>query len=183
MNFEPGQIIDRFHSKKNKEIILKIPKMGWEKQYQSFINSIIAEDDYIIYDESLDFEDENKFIQSELDKIKDKKGFCLTAFYQDEIIGGTTIDFGKGRKKHVATFGIAIKEGFREEGIGTKMMEILFEYVKRTGIRLIELEVFATNKRAIGAYRKMGFIKHGELPRAIYRKGKFVNAILMNKNL
>lgn len=183
MAYKPGQIITKFRSKKGKEIVLKIPKFGWEKQYRDYINSIIAEDDYIIYEKPLLIKDEREFIQSKLEEIKEKRGFCLTAFYKNKIIGSANVNFNKARKKHVATFGIAIADGYREEGVGSKMMEILFEYAKRVGIRIIVLEVFVTNKRAIAVYKKMGFIKYGELPCAIYRRGKFINTVLMYKNL
>lgn len=183
MIYKPGQIIAKFTSKKNKEIVFRIPKLGWEKEYQDYINSIIAEDDYILYEKPLDIKDEKKFIKSKMEEIKGKKGFCITAFYKDKIIGNTDLKFGKGREKHVALFGIAIKNGFREEGIGTKMMEILFSKAKTLGIKVIELKVFETNTRAINSYKKMGFKKSGSIPGGIYHRGKYISDNLMCKNL
>lgn len=179
-----GQIVAKFTSKKGKEIELRIPKNGDEKGYLDFINSIIAEDDFILLSKPVtDLSEERKWLKNTVENIQKQKTLCLTAFYQNQIIGNTDLLLGKDRRGHVGTFGIVIKKGFREEGIGTKMMEVLFAEAKKLGTSIVELEVFSTNSRVIKVYEKMGFTKHGLLPGAILHRGKYINAILMYKNL
>lgn len=179
----PGQVITKFISKKGKEIELRIPRLGDEQEYLDFINSIIAEDDFILYDQPLTLEKEKVWLAKITENINKGKSIYLTAYHNDSIIGNTDIESGKGRKKHVATFGITIKDGYREEGIGTKMMEVLFSEAKKMEIKLIDLGVYCSNKRAINAYKKMGFTQHGVLPKAISHRGKHIDEILMCKHL
>lgn len=183
MTYKQGQVITKFTSKKGKEIELRIPKLGDEQEYLDFINSIIAEDDFILYNQPLDIEQETKWLEKTIKNIEASKSLYLTAFCDGKIIGNSSLDFGKGRKKHVAGFGITIKSGYREGGIGTKMMEILFNEAKQIGIKLIDLGVYCTNDRAINAYKKMGFTQHGVLPKAISHRGKHIDEILMHKHL
>lgn len=183
MNYQPGQVIAKFTSKKSKEIELRIPKLGDEQKYLDFINSIIDEDDFILYNQPVSFEEEKVWLTKTVSDIIKGKALYLTAFYDDLIIGNANLGTCKGRKGHVAGFGITIKNGYREEGIGTKLMENLFNEAKKMGVKIIDLGVYCTNKRAINAYKKMGFIEHGVLPEAINYRGNYVDEILMFKHL
>ena len=182
--YHQGQIIAKFTSKKGKEIELRIPKKSDAKEYLDFINSIIAEDDYILFEKQItDLKAEKKWVDENVKNMMEKKGLILTAFYKNEIIGNADINIARDREKHIGSFGITIKYGFREEGIGTKMMGILFNETKKLGVKIVVLETFANNKRAIKCYEKIGFIKHGQLPGAIFWRNKYIDAILMYKNL
>ncbi|EKD56430.1 MAG: GCN5-related N-acetyltransferase [uncultured bacterium] len=183
MNYKPGQVIAKFTSKKGKEIELRIPKLGDEQGYLDFINSIIDEDDYILYNQPVSFEEEKIWLAKTVGDIIKGKALYLTAFYDDLIIGNASLGTCKGRKGHVAGFGITIKNGYREEGISTMMMETLFTEAKKMGIKLIDLGVYCTNKRAINAYKKMGFVEHGILPKAISHRGNYIDELLMHRHL
>jgi len=184
MNLRPGQTICEFESAKGKKIELKIPKYGWEAKYMDFINSVISEDDYIILSTKQTIENEEEFVESWIQKIKNKQGISLTAFHNDEIIGNCDLNFCQDdRRNHVAVFGITIKEGFREEKIGSKMMECLFSLAKESGIKIVKLDVFSTNKRAQRVYEKMGFTIVGKVPKGIFRRGKYIDDIIMVKEL
>lgn len=182
--YSQGQMVAKFTSKKGKMIELRIPRLSDAQGYLDFINGIIAEDDYILLSQPIkDLKEEKKWLQDKIKNINEQKILCLTAFYQNKIIGNTDLLFGKDRKGHVGSLGICLKKGFREEGIGTKMMEILFDEAKKVGAKIMELGVYCTNQRAINAYKKMGFVQHGVLPKAIYHRGKYVDEILMYRSV
>ena len=79
--------------------------------------------------------------------------------------------------------GIAIKDGFRDIGTGTEMMSILIEQAKKIGLTVLVLTLFASNKRAIHVYRKVGFVKTGRVPKKFFRNGMFIDEIVMTKIL
>lgn len=180
----PGQVIAKFKSKKGKEIELRIPKKSDAQEYLDFINSIIAEDDYILFNKPVtDLKAEKKWVGDSIKNMIDKKAIMLTAFYQNKIIGNMDVNVARDREEHIGSFGIVMKDGFRHEGIGTKMMKIMFDEAKKLGVKIVVLEVFANNIHTVKCYEKIGFVKHGQLPKAISWRGKYIDGILMYKNL
>ena len=64
------------------------------------------------------------------------------------------------------------------------MMKItLAEGKKLPSLQMVTLGVYANNPRAIHLYKKLGFKNYGTVPKAIHHKGKYVDEILMYKNL
>ncbi len=75
---------------------------------------------------------------------------------------------------------IAVDEGFRREGIGGKLLELLIELSKERNMESITLEVRTSNIPAIQLYEKFGFISCGCRKR--YYQGK-EDALIMTKQL
>ncbi|MDR1614959.1 MAG: ribosomal protein S18-alanine N-acetyltransferase [Campylobacteraceae bacterium] len=84
------------------------------------------------------------------------------------------------RKKSmkIRIYSIAVKKEFQHCGIGLKLLEKSFAYVKKTGKKTLMLEVKAVNYSAIKLYEKMGFMKIG-IAAKYYPDG--TDAILMEK--
>jgi len=76
-----------------------------------------------------------------------------------------------------------IRSGYRDRGIGTEMMKILMEQARLMNLKVLTLSVFATNKRAIHVYEKVGFKEAGRIRKGIYRKGEYIDRIIMTKDL
>ncbi|MFO7612210.1 MAG: ribosomal protein S18-alanine N-acetyltransferase [Clostridia bacterium] len=76
---------------------------------------------------------------------------------------------------------IAVREDFRNMGIGGVIMEHLFEEARRLGVRTMTLEVRESNAAAIRLYEKTGFYNAGIRKR--YYPDTDENAIIMNKIL
>ena len=86
-------------------------------------------------------------------------------------------------ENHVGDLGILIKSGYRDIGIGTEMMKTLIVQAREMGVRILALTVFATNKRAIYVYEKVGFKETGRIPNGIYRNGKYIDRVIMTKEI
>ena len=84
---------------------------------------------------------------------------------------------------HTGVFGIVIREGFRNRGIGEKLMSEVLRESRALGIWLVELTVFATNSRAVHLYEKMGFRRVGVIPGKILRDGRSFGEIVMYTDL
>lgn len=54
---------------------------------------------------------------------------------------------------------IAVLDGYRGEGIGTKLLEYAKNYAREHGLQAVELQVNAKNKNAYHSYINNGFIE------------------------
>jgi RimJ/RimL family protein N-acetyltransferase len=102
-----------------------------------------------------------------------------------EIAGkivGTLNCHGSNRQaiRHSVRLGMSVDQAWRGKGVGGQLMARAIEWAKGTGIvSRIELDVFERNEAAIHLYRKYGFVIEGQLRRAIYRDGKYLDALIM----
>ncbi|ERJ11712.1 GNAT family N-acetyltransferase [Haloplasma contractile] len=114
----------------------------------------------------------------------EKMSLFLVAVIDDRMIGSLTLDKGPYKKSHhTALLGITILEGYTSMKIGSKMLEDTIKWCKENGIKKINLEVFETNLRAIGLYRKFGFIEEGRRQKEYKVNEQYIDNILMAKFL
>lgn len=73
----------------------------------------------------------------------------------DAIIG--MIWFGKKPNAQGFIYDFMIDEHFRNQGFGTKTLELIEEKAKLMGINKLNLHVFGHNFNAISLYKKMGY--------------------------
>jgi ribosomal protein S18 acetylase RimI-like enzyme len=85
--------------------------------------------------------------------------------------------------KHHGYLGIAISRKHRDQGLGLEMMRTLVKESRKAGLKTIQLEVFANNQRAIHVYEKTGFKEAGRIAKKMLRNGKFIDSIVMAREL
>ena len=56
---------------------------------------------------------------------------------------------------------LLVKEENRNNGIGTKLLEYVFDIMNENGVVSVSLEVDTTNNKAINLYKKFGFKEKG----------------------
>ena len=93
------------------------------------------------------------------------------------------IERAGGYEGHVGVVGITIKKGFRDAGIGTEMVKALIEQAGVMGLKVITLSAFATNKRAIHVYEKVGFVQTGRIPKKFFKDDEYIDEMIMTKVL
>ncbi len=82
--------------------------------------------------------------------------------------------------KHIAQLNIAVHKGFQNLGVGTQLIKKLIERAKQSeSIEKIELNVRASNTKAISLYKKMGFLEEGCLKRHVKTRNGYIDDILM----
>jgi RimJ/RimL family protein N-acetyltransferase len=81
-----------------------------------------------------------------------------------------------------AEFGIVIGDKtFWNNGYGAEATRLTLQHGFETlNLNRIYLYVFETNPRAIHIYEKIGFVNEGRLRQAIYRNGRYLDALLMS---
>ena len=129
---------------------------------------------------ALTIEEECEFInrQNESDS-----NIMILAFLDGEFVGNCSLNgFGASRYKHRVSFAIALYQKYVGMGIGTILTEKAIQVAKEKGFEQMELEVVASNERAIGLYKKMGFEIYGTLPNNMkYKDGTYADTYWMMK--
>lgn len=81
--------------------------------------------------------------------------------------------------RHTGRLGMGLLEHVRGQGVGRRLAEATIEAARTRGIERIELEVFATNVRAIRLYERLGFVHEGVRRRARKLDGVYDDNVLM----
>jgi len=92
-----------------------------------------------------------------------------------KLVGSLTMTrYGDVEKsKHVRVLGMLVVEGYREMGIGTKLMDYALRWARaKKGVEKVTLGVFSKNLRALRLYEKFGFKVEGVRKRHYYIAGE-----------
>ena len=85
----------------------------------------------------------------------------------DEVVGWCDIlRFDQEAFRHGWRLGMGLLPEVRGRGVGRRLAEAAIAAAKEQGAERIELEVFASNTRAIALYEKLGFVLEGVKRRA-----------------
>ncbi len=113
-----------------------------------------------------------------------KKGASLTAVVDGVDCGIAFLNLQVYKKfTHQCLITIIVDEGYRNQGVGTALLQELFKLAKETfHLEMLHLEVYATNP-AINLYKRMGFKEFGVQEKFIKEKGKYIGKTLMERYL
>jgi RimJ/RimL family protein N-acetyltransferase len=124
-------------------------------------------------------------IEKEQEKIRRslEKGNLYVVYEADGEVVGFMIfyRYDMNRLNHAGSMGMGIKEGYTNQGIGTKLIEYLLNWAKQQdGLEKICLGVVSVNHRAINLYTRMGFMEEGRQKNQVkYEDGTYADDILM----
>ena len=141
------------------------------------LNSVIREGKYLFMNSEItDMEEERRWFEHGT-----TEGMrYLVARVDGRVIGGASVHPHTDKRAHVAEYGIYIREGYRDLGLGTALTKELVEIAKKQGLEVLQLSVYATNKRAFHVYKKCGYRECGRLTRDIkFLDGTYTDRILM----
>ena len=178
-----GETIKVFNAKDGRKVILRTPKWEDLDDLVEFINSLIEEGTDITMNEKVTREQEADWLSRQLAETEKCNKLILLAEVEGKVVANSSITKRTGYSKHVGNLGIAVKDGFRETGIGTEMMKTLVSKAENMGLKMLTLNVFSTNKRAKHVYENIGFRETGCIPNEIYKNGNFLDHIIMVKEL
>jgi ribosomal protein S18 acetylase RimI-like enzyme len=180
-----GQLFGKFVAKSGKNVTFRT--IRWEDldSCVEFINKLVAERDEdpflgIIADKLQTRDSEAEWLSDRLVEIENGSLISVVAevdgklIANSEVLGGKTSDETDHGK-----LGISVSKEYRNQGVGLQMMSILLDESRKAGLKTVELEVFATNSRAIHVYEKAGFREVGRIPKKIHRKDRFIDIVVM----
>jgi RimJ/RimL family protein N-acetyltransferase len=127
---------------------------------------------------NLTVEEERAILEAD---AKSDNSVFMVAEVDGQIIGLLGCTGGmRQANRHSTYLGMSIRKEWREQGIGTALMQAAIEWARGTGIiTRMELEVFAHNARAIHVYEKCGFQAEGIRRKAFFRDGQYIDSIVM----
>ena len=172
--------------KDGRTVLLRSPRPGEDAAALiDFMKVTGAETPYLMYEVgefSFTVEKETAFLQNKVDSDSE----MMIVAEVDGHIAGNCAFKGKTtqRVRHRCDLAIALYQKYCSLGIGTALLTALLDEAKRHGYEQAELGVIATNERAIGLYKKLGFEIYGTWPRELkYADGTYADAHLMVKRL
>ena len=105
----------------------------------------------------------------------------LVAVVDGRVVGmlGLHLEHG-ARRRHAASFGMAVHDDFQGQGIGSRLLESMLDLADNwLGLQRVELFVYTDNPAAIHLYEKFGFELEGTARGYALRAGRYVNALMM----
>jgi len=157
-------------------VVLRPARMEDAESTMRNVNRIGRERIYIMVEEVPDIESERRWLE-EFDGVRN---VLIVAVDRREVIGAADCHAGVFPKdRHIGGIGIAIQDGWREAGLGRRLMERILEWMRARGFAKAELAVFATNVRARRLYESLGFIEEGVRRRHVRIGDDYVDEILM----
>lgn len=90
----------------------------------------------------------------------------------------------QGSRHGFAEIGMAVRREWRGRGVGSALLDAAEEWARGNGVHKLSLDVFVHNERAIGLYRKHGFVEEGRRVKHYRRKsGELWDSLEMGKLL
>jgi len=173
------KVFKEFRARDGRGVILRAPRMSDLDDLLEYINSLVDEGAEILMEQRVTREAEADWLGKMLADTEKGLVICVAGEVDGKVVANSEVRKGTGKRSHTGTLGIAIRDGYRDVGIGTEMMRVLVEESGRAGLRLLRLTVFGSNLRARHVYEKVGFREIGKMPKAIRQGDEFVDEVSM----
>lgn len=179
-------IIFSGNTKEGKPYVIRHLEAGDTEAMMRYINKLSLEQTYILRQgEQCTFEEEKKYVDSQLALIRDQKALYLVIESEGKIVGSLNVNLKEKVNNHVGLLHISIASEYRGQGVGAKFIGAAIMQSKHElpSMRVIELSTFAINDRAQHLYKKFGFKEFGRLPKGIHYKGEYVDEVYMYREV
>ncbi len=184
-----GKIYRHINTSRGETVTLRALKWEDLEDCVVFINDLVGEKDAepnlgIMADRKQTREEEAEWLANQLTGIEKGNIVSVVAEVRGRLVGNGSVTKGSYEDtRHHGYLGIAISKKHRDRGIGLEMMRTLVRESRRAGLKTVQLEVFANNPRAIHVYERTGFKESGRIPKKMLRSGKFIDSIVMTREL
>jgi putative acetyltransferase len=148
-----------------------------------YINNLVEEHAEITMTTPVRREGEAQWLGQRLSEIENDRTIMLVADVNGQVVSVGEVERLTGERSHTGYLGIGVAKNKRGTGLAKKMMMTLLELAKKTGLKVVILDVFATNIVAIRLYQRVGFKEVGRIPKGILRDGNYIDLIRMAAEL
>ena len=175
-----GKIVKQFEIDGEK-IVFRYPRMSDLEGLLELVNAIVDDKAMVSSQAKKTKKEERMWLLSILKNIKKKEGVYLVVEMNGKIVGNAAVERHKEpAKKHVGEFGIMLRKEARGKGIGEKLLRCVIEEAKKVlKVKIITLEVMASNKVALHLYEKCGFKVIGTIKSGVKYYNRYEDDILM----
>ncbi len=179
VSLKTGQTLRTFSAKDGRRVVLRTPRFEDLDDCLEVINSLVDEGADIGREVKASTDEEADWLAKKLAEVEQEKTIFIVAEVDGRFAGSSEVSWKSGVMSHVGEVGIGLAARAREAGIGTELMKTTIEESRKRGFRLLVLHVFAGNERARHVYEKVGFRETGRIPMRFYRKGRYIDDIIM----
>jgi len=167
---------EAFTLRDGRTVLLRPGRMDDAESTMRNANRIGREQVYLMLEEVPNLKEEQRWLSG----FDGERNVLFVAVADGEVVGAADCHAGPFPKdRHVGGIGIAIQDGWREAGLGRRMMERVLEWMRSRSFAKAELAVFATNHRACRLYESLGFVQEGVRRWHVRIRGEFVDEVLM----
>lgn len=162
------------------EVEIKYADQKYFKSFYEALREVAAERVYLEMVEPKPFSVVTEF-QSGLIESNSPVYYAIDG---DRVVGWCDVSIPDNpRLKHRGSLGMGIVQGYRGQGVGSRLMNAIAEHAKKIGLEKIELHVYTSNLAAIALYRRFGFEQEGVIKK--YRKldDRYFDCLMMGKFL
>lgn len=171
-------------TKSGKKFTVRPPRAEDVQQLLTFINTLIAEDTFIVMaGKPVTIDEETEWLRGTLKDIQNRQAITFLVFDRERLIANSGIKKQLRRLSHIGIFGITVAKEYRGDGVGKQLMSLVLAEAKNIGIEIATLEVFGSNEIACSAYQTLGFTKYGSLQKALTFRGQLIDLHQMYKRL
>ena len=171
--------------KTGKKVLLRYPRMSDFDSFFAYHNAFANEDlpTYICMPSS--YEAAMGYLVDHIRANREGKAIHLAAFDEkNQYLGSASIDRKGTRRTHIGELGIGLKREMRNQGLGRALIEeVIRQAIVSFDIKMVVLETFAINDRAVHLYKSLGFKEYGRLPGGLEYRSKYADKLLMYKNV
>lgn len=140
------------------------------------LDVVARERRYIGFVEGPPVEGTRQFLRT----IVEGAGVQMLAVHGDTVVGWCDIMRNPIEGfRHVGRLGMGLLPEFRGRGLGRRIALETIRAARAAGMERIELEVFASNGRAIGLYQSLGFVVEGVKKRSRKLDGEYDDNVCM----
>ena len=176
-----GEVIKKFNAKDGRNVILRTPRWKDLDDLLELINSLVEEQAEIYITEKFTREKEAEWLLKVLSRLEKDEQFLLAGEVNKKIVALSDFQVKGRTEERIGAIGIIVRNGYRNLGIGTEIMKTILEQAAFFGLQTVTVNAFATNKRAIHVYEKVGFVQSGIIPKKHLRQGVFIDEVIMSK--
>lgn len=160
--------------------VLRAPEWDDLDDFLGLINELVDERADILRSTHSTRGEEVEWLADRLAAIEKGSLIALVAEVNGRVVASSDVAQRtpeNPQHNHVGVLGIAILKTARGLGLGKMLMDSLLNLSKKAGLKIIILDMFATNKVARRLYEGAGFVEVGKIPKAINQHGKYIDLV------
>lgn len=157
------------------EIVIEPMRPEFIESFHAALDSVARERRYLSFLEAPPLERLRTFV---MDMIEN--GCQCVALDGSKVVGWCDIRrLDRETSAHRGVLGMGIIDGYREQGLGKRLILTAMDAAQNLGLHRVELDVHADNPRAERLYKSVGFQHEGVARDAVRIDGHYIDLIKM----
>ena len=158
------------------DVVIRKIEIDDARGFWSAFAEVAGEKRYLLRTEPPPFEKTKAFVRSNIENNYAQ----YVALHDKKIVGwADIIPLSHPKMTHVGVLGMGILKDYRGQGVGSQLLKEVTEHAWVSGLKRLELEVFADNITAIHLYKKHGYVQEGVKRYARFLDGQYQDMVMM----